>query len=130
MKEKLQEFQKYFRAESNVMNGEQEVIDYFTNPDNLTQRQTLKELYQHFFNKSLKGCKNCLVDAFFELLYYNTNSIIEGEYNGRGILRGVILEDYKVEGEEKKPFITFGKTTPELLEYYWENYPEYRVYYK
>ncbi len=129
MKERLKEFQAFFKDNGISLSDDEAIIEYFSNPNNQEKRKELQALYLYLYGTRLRGCKNCLVDAFVQIMYYNPESIIEGNVGGKRLLRGVVLSDYKKDKAEQKPFITFGKTTPELLDYYWENYPEYRVYF-
>lgn len=126
MKERLKQFQQYFKEQQTFENDEQ-ILAFFSNPQNQALRKELKELYLYYKGKQLKGCKNCIVDAFFEVMYIVANQQIESDLEGKKLLRGVVLEDVR---EKEKPALSYLNQNQELLEYYWNNYPEYRIYFK
>lgn len=126
MKERLKQFQQYFKEQQTFENDEQ-ILAFFSNPQNQALRKELKELYLYYKGKQLKGCKNCFVDAFFEVMYIVASQQIESDLEGKKLLRGVVLEDVR---EKEKPALSYLNQNQELLEYYWNNYPEYRIYFK
>ena len=127
MKEQLEQFQQYFKEQQTFENDEQ-ILAYFSNPINQQKRKELKELYLYYKGKTLKGCKNCVIDAFFEVMYIVASQQTEGSLEGKKLLRGVVLEDTR--NNYEKPALSFLNQSQELLEYYYNNYPEYRIYFR
>lgn len=127
MKEQLEQFQQFFKEQQNFENDEQ-ILAYFSDPINQQKRKELKELYLYYKGKNLKGCKNCVIDAFFEVMYIVPAQQIESALEGKKLLRGVVLEDTR--NNYQKPALSFLNQNEELLQYYYNNYPEYRIYFK
>lgn len=125
MKEQLEQFQAFFKE--HTFEGEEQVMAYFSDPNNQAKRKELKDLYLYYKGKTLKGCKNCIVDAFFEIMYIVPSQQIETAIEGKKLLRGVVLEDTR---HNEKPPLSYLNATQELAEYYYNNYPEYRIYFR
>ncbi|GEM_PF-4482193 len=127
MEERLKTFQNYFRQENNKLEDDNAIINFFKKETNYKLLDELKVLTYYYFKEKIKGCKNCIVDYFFRIMYLNPQQLQKKQYKNKTILRGVVLQDYK--NNYTMENVTYTNATPLLLEYYYENYPEYRVYF-
>jgi hypothetical protein len=116
----LLEYHDKFKEKVNALTGN-ELYLY-----SLTEKALISDIYLKLFNRAVKGCDSCYMDAINEICSISKSKIMELSKNEYALRAGALLHDK--DGDAKK-MASNHNITNELAEYHLRTNPGCEVYF-